>query len=173
MAKTRSQKQKILEEYDQLIRQCQAVYLVNLSAKANEVSVLRKKLKKAGASMHVIKNSLFKIATQKVLEAEIDFKGPISAVFTQEDIVQPAKILSELQKEGKVTYISSIFEHKISNAALIEKIANLESREVLLSKLMYLVKYPMTGLAYALANNMQKLLYAINAIKEQKSNLSS
>lgn len=169
MAKTRKQKEELLAKYENFIKQANAIYFVNANLSANDTNAFRKKLNNVNSKYHLLKNSLINLAIKKVLEKDYEFKGKVSGVVVFGDVVESAKLLEELKKEGKATYIASLFEKDIKSEEFISKLASLESRDVLLGKLMYLINYPTTGLARALANNIQKLLYALEAVKTSKS----
>lgn len=169
MAKTRRQKEQLLAKYEDFIKQANAIFFVSTNLNVNDTNAFRKKLNNTNSKYHLLKNSLINLAIKKVLEKDYEFKGKVSGVFVYGDIVESAKLLEQLKKEGKASYIASLFEGEIKPEDFIEKLAKLESKDVLLGKLIYLINYPTTGLAIALANNIQKLLYALEAVKTSKS----
>ncbi len=168
MAKTRQQKQEILSSYEDYIKGAKAIYLASTQLTSNEANDLKKKLFPDSASYSVIKNTLFVKASKNVLGEEVYLEGQNSAFICNEDVVNPAKLLAELKKMKKAEYVLCILDGKVIDSSKIGALASLESREQLLGKLMYLVNYPTTGLARALANNIQKLAYALNAVAATK-----
>ena len=86
----------------------------------------------------VAKNTLVKIAAK---EAGVDvddslFAGPSAIAFVNGDPVEAAKAMKNFQKENPLLVIKGgIFDGKAVSTAEIMKLADLESREVLLSKL--------------------------------------
>lgn len=86
----------------------------------------------------VVKNTLTKIAAKNA-GVEIDdslLKGPSAVAFIKGDSILAAKALKEFQKENPPLVIKGgIFDGKAVSTAEIMKLADLESREVLLSKL--------------------------------------
>jgi large subunit ribosomal protein L10 len=86
----------------------------------------------------VVKNTLTKIAAKNA-GVEIDetlLKGPSAVAFIKGDSVVAAKALKEFQKENPLLVIKGgIFDGKAVSTAEIMKLADLESREVLLAKL--------------------------------------
>jgi large subunit ribosomal protein L10 len=167
VAKSKQQKQEILTQYEDMLKNAKAIYLVSSKLNATEANEFKKKLHTDNAKYSVIKNTLFTIASKNVLGEELDLQGQSSAVFCLDDVVAPAKSLAEVKKAEKAEYTLCILDGKILDASQISALANLESKEQLLGKLMYLVSYPTTGLARALNNNIEKLLYALNAVKEK------
>ena len=86
----------------------------------------------------VVKNTLTKIAAKNA-GVEIDetlLKGPSAVAFIKGDSINAAKALKEFQKENPLLVIKGgIFDGKAVSTAEIMKLADLESREVLLAKL--------------------------------------
>lgn len=169
MAKSRQQKEDILSQYEEYLKNAKAVYLASTKLNANEANALKKKLVATDSKYNVIKNTIFGLAAKNALGEELNLEGPVSAVFSNGDVVEAAKLLAELKKEDKATYVYAILDGKLLDAEKIDALAKLESKEVLLGKFMYLVNYPTTGLARALANNIEKLAYALNAVKDNKA----
>jgi large subunit ribosomal protein L10 len=168
LAKTRQQKKEMLSSYEEYLKSAKAIYLASTKLTANESNSLKKDLSSGQATFNVVKNTLFGLATKNVLGEDITLAGPVAAIVCTDDVVAPAKKLSELKKEDKASYVLCILDGKVIDVSKIDSLANLESREVLLGKLAFLVNYPATGLARSLANNIEKLLYALNAVKDSK-----
>jgi large subunit ribosomal protein L10 len=86
----------------------------------------------------VVKNTLTKIAAKN---AGVDLSddllvGPSALAFIKGDAIEAAKSLKNFQKENPLLIIKGgIFEGKAVSTAEIMKLADLESREVLLAKL--------------------------------------
>lgn len=86
----------------------------------------------------VVKNTLTKIAAKNA-GIEIDdslLTGPSAVAFIKGDSIVAAKALKEFQKENPLLVIKGgVFDGKAVTTAEIMKLADLESREVLLAKL--------------------------------------
>ncbi|MDR0691220.1 MAG: 50S ribosomal protein L10 [Streptococcaceae bacterium] len=125
-----------------------------------EVTNLRKQLRKAGVEMKVIKNSILTRAAQKAgLEGlEGVFKGPTAIAFSNEDVVAPAKIMADFAKEAEALEIKGgVIEGKAFDVAEIMALAKLPNRKGLLSMLLSVLQAPVRNVAYA-----------INAVAETK-----
>ena len=86
----------------------------------------------------VVKNTLSKIAAKNAgVDLSDDlFAGPSAIAFVKGDPVEAAKAMKNFQKENPLLVIKGgIFDGKAVSTAEIMKLADLESREVLLSKL--------------------------------------
>ena len=86
----------------------------------------------------VVKNTLTKIAAKNA-GIDIDdslLKGPSAVAFIKGDSIAAAKAFKEFQKENPLLVIKGgVFDGKAVTTADIMKLADLESREVLLAKL--------------------------------------
>src|SRR5688572_12843529 len=142
MAKTKQQKQEILQSYEKALKEAKAIYLASTQLDANQTSDMKKRLTSDNAKYSVIKNTLFNIATKNVFGEDLNLKGQTSVVVCFDDVVAPAKELAELKKQEKAEYVLCILDGKVLEPSKIKELANLESKEVLLGKLMYLVNYP-------------------------------
>ena len=103
-------------------------------------------------SYKVAKNTLVKIAAKEA-GVEVDeslLSGPTAVAFVKGDSVAAAKSLKNFQKENPFLVIKGgIFEGKQVTTAEIMKLADLESREVLLAKLAGAMKASMSKAARA------------------------
>jgi len=101
-----------------------------------------------GTKYKVAKNTLVKIAAKEagVEVADSLLTGPTAVAFVQGDSVAAAKSLKNFQKENPFLIIKGgIFEGKAVTTAEIMKLADLESREVLLAKLAGAMKASMAS----------------------------
>ena len=130
-----------------------------------EVTTLRKSLRDAGIEFKVYKNGLLRrAATQSGLDGLDEvFTGPTAVAFSNEDVVAPAKILNDFSKEHKALELKGgIIEGKVTSLEEVKALAELPSREGLLSMLLSVLQAPIRGLAVA-----------TNAIAEQKEEQSA
>ena len=105
-----------------------------------------------GTKYKVAKNTLVKIAAKEA-GVEVDdalLSGPTAVAFVKGDSVAAAKSLKNFQKENPFLVIKGgVFEGKQVTTAEIMKLADLESREVLLAKLAGAMKASMAKAARA------------------------
>ena len=96
-------------------------------------------------------------------------KGPTAIAFGLEDPVAPAKILSSnIDKLKKMEFKAGILEGEIIDKDAIEALAKLPSQEELIGKMLGSLNAPIYGFANVLSGTIRSLLYALNAIGEQK-----
>lgn len=117
-----------------------------------EVTELRKQLREAGVEFKVYKNSLTRRAADEVNLSDLNesLTGPNAIAFSNEDVVAPAKILNEFAKSHEALEIKSgVIEGNISTLEQIKELAELPSREGLLSMLLSVLQAPVRNLALA------------------------
>jgi len=117
-----------------------------------QATELRKKLRDAGIEFQVLKNSLTRRATAATDLTDLDahLTGPTAIAFTKGDIVAPAKILTEFAKKNDALKVKGgIVEGKVVGYDQIKMLADLPSREGMLSMLLSVLQAPVRNFAYA------------------------
>lgn len=115
-----------------------------------EVTELRKQLREAGVDFKVYKNSMARRAADatELSELNVALTGPNAIAFSNEDVVAPAKILNDFAKKHEALEIKAgIIEGNIATAEEIKALAELPSREGLLSMLLSVLQAPIRNLA--------------------------
>jgi large subunit ribosomal protein L10 len=122
------------------------------------------------ATFAVVKNTLTKIAASDAgVSAELTelLTGPSAIAFVQGDVVEAAKGLRDFSRANPFLVIKGgVLEGKVMAPDEIAKLADLESREVLLAKLAGAMKASMSGAAAtfaALPTQLARLLAALEA----------
>jgi large subunit ribosomal protein L10 len=132
---------------------------------------LRRKMREAGVQYSVIKNNMASIAAKEAgIEGLDDYlKGPLAMVSSDKDPVAAAKLISEFIKENRIMEIKGgLVEGKVIDAEGVKSLANLPSREVLLARLLGSMQSPITGFVTVLQGNIRNLVYALDAVRQQK-----
>ncbi|HET8714974.1 MAG TPA: 50S ribosomal protein L10 [Holophagaceae bacterium] len=116
-------------------------------------TAFRKSIREGKASYRVGKNTLMRLAAKDtpVEPLAASFKGNSSVAVTQSDVIALAKALNDFLKDNPAaTFKAGVMDGKQITMKDIEQLANLPSRDQLIAKLLYLMKYPISGLAVAL-----------------------
>ncbi|MEK4427497.1 50S ribosomal protein L10 [Solibacillus sp. FSL K6-1523] len=117
-----------------------------------QVTELRKQLREAGVEFKVYKNTLSRRAAETVgLEGINEFlTGPNAIAFSKEDVVAPAKIINDFAKKNEALEIKAgIIEGTVASAEDVKALAELPSREGLLSMLLSVLQAPVRNFALA------------------------
>ncbi|MET3699947.1 LSU ribosomal protein L10P [Bacillus oleivorans] len=117
-----------------------------------EVTELRKQLREAGVEFKVYKNTLSRRAAEAAELAGLNehLLGPNAIAFSTEDVVAPAKILSDFAKKHDALEIKAgVIEGNLATVEEIKALADLPSREGLLSMLLSVLQAPIRNFALA------------------------
>ena len=139
--------------------------------KHKQLEELRKTLKKSDAEFAVTKNRLFaKALGDKAASLEDQMKESTAALFAYADEVAPLKELLKFFKTagfGKTK--GGLLGTTVLGEAEIAKLATLPTRPQLLGQLVGQLNAPIQGLHYALNWNLNKLVWALDAVKSKKT----
>jgi large subunit ribosomal protein L10 len=131
---------------------------------------LRKTIRAAGGSYHVVKNKLAaKSAEGTKVEAALQgLKGVSSVAYTSGDPVALAKALSNWVKDNaEFTFKLGIVDGKVINVSEIDSLAKLPGKEELFSKLLFLINSPAQRLATVINATGRNLAVVVNQAVEQ------
>lgn len=128
-----------------------------------------------GVTYAVVKNTLTKIAARDAGVEGLDslLEGPSAIAFVSGDAVDAAKGIRDFAKSNPALVIKGgIMDGAVLSAAEITKIANLESREVLLSKLAGAMKAKQSQAAALFAAPLSKTARTIAALQAKLESAS-
>jgi len=117
-----------------------------------QVTQLRKSLREAGIEFTVLKNTLARRATANAELTDLDefLTGPTAIAFSKDDVVSPAKILTEFAKKNdKLSVKAGVVEGRVVGYDQIKALADLPSKEGLLSMLLSVLQAPVRNFALA------------------------
>ncbi|NQX64297.1 50S ribosomal protein L10 [Paenibacillus qinlingensis] len=117
-----------------------------------QVTQLRKSLREAGIEFVVLKNSLARRASANAELSALDefLTGPTAIAFSKDDLVAPAKILTEFAKKNdKLSVKGGVVEGRVVGYDQIKALAELPSRDGLLSMLLSVLQAPVRNFALA------------------------
>ena len=123
------------------------------------------------ASYAVVKNTLTKIAAKDAGVAAFDdlLQGPSAIAFVKGDPVEAAKGLRDFTKANPLLVVKGgYFDGKPLTAEEVGKLADLESREVLLAKLAGAFKASLFGAAYLFNAPLSKAVRTVDALREKQ-----
>lgn len=123
------------------------------------------------AEYAVVKNTLTKIAANNagITSMDDDLKGPSAIAFVHGDPVTVAKGLRAFAKAHPLLVIKGgFFDGAPLSAEEVGKLADLESREVLLAKLAGAMKASMFGAAYLFNAPLSAAVRAVDALRQKQ-----
>lgn len=169
---TLSQKQDLVSELHEKFDQKKILILVDYKGlNVPKINDLRTRLREAGVEFKVVKNTLLVRAAKDTDVDEIrqHFEGPSAVAMSYDDPVVPAKALFEFAKDNtKLEIKAGVMGGTALDVEGIRRLSELPSREVLLGQVLGAMNAVPGGLVRALSNVPERLLYALQAIRDQK-----
>jgi large subunit ribosomal protein L10 len=151
MSNAVEQKKQIVTEIADKLRESKSTIVVDYRGlTVIEVTELRKQLRDAGIDFKVYKNSMTRRAAEAAELAGLNeaLTGPNAIAFSNDDVVAPAKILNDFAKKHEALEIKAgVIEGNIASVEEVKALAELPSREGLLSMLLSVLQAPIRNLA--------------------------
>lgn len=144
-------KQPVVTEIAELFNGAKTAVVVDYRGLTVEQDTqLRKQLREAGVTYKVYKNTMIRFAA-KGTEFEAlapNLEGPTALAVSKEDATAPARILAEFAKKAdKLEIKGGVVDGTYYDAAGMQIIATIPSREILLGKLLGSIQSPITNFA--------------------------
>jgi large subunit ribosomal protein L10 len=173
MDNPRPEKVAIVEELKGRFKSAQAVLVTEYRGlKVTDLEEIRRKLRDTGGEYKVFKNTLVRIAADQSGLAELDqlLVGPTGLTFVSGDVAEVAKSLRDLSKAKPALVIKGgVLSGKPIGAQAALALADLPSRDALLSQIAGVMAAPMRDFAGLLKALPQNFAYALSALVEKKS----
>ncbi|MFA7284599.1 MAG: 50S ribosomal protein L10 [Candidatus Absconditabacterales bacterium] len=169
MAITRKKKEQLVGVYGDLVGGAvNTIVLSQVGLTVNEVNNLRKQLKKIGGQLMIVKKRLLlkSLSAGHVESIEhAQLPGSLMLLISKDESspFAPLKAINDyvkmVKKEGlpyQVKYVGGWIEKTWKEDTYVSELANLPSKEELISKLLYLMKYPVTSFARVISEVAKK-----------------
>ncbi|MGQ9586504.1 MAG: 50S ribosomal protein L10 [Anaerolineae bacterium] len=171
MPLTREQKEERLKQYVEALERSRAVVFADYRGlRVTEMQQLRSRLREREAAFQVVKNTLFRMALeQKGVQVPAPvFQGTLAAAFAFGDPVGVAKVLTDFARDTKILQVrGALLGERFVDAAGVESLSTLPSREVLLAQMLGAFQAPIVGLVNVLAGPLRGLANVLNARADQ------
>jgi len=178
MALTKKEKVNLVGEYEQLIQEAENIVVLNYEAITVSASVaMRKQFRNEWALYKVVKKKVFALAAEKAgLDVELsNLTSSIAVLFLQWDGISALKIIENYKKEwkkekapSKLAYLWWWFEKEWKDSEYVSVLATLPSKEELVWKFLYMVKYPLQGFVTVNSNLISWFVRVLDQIKDKK-----
>ena len=163
----RPEKQNLTKEYLARLNASPFFIVVNYKGlKVAHLTELRKRLNQAGAEIHVVKNSIFRVAAKEAGLGDLNgtLGGQLAVVTGKRDISTAAKVVKIFGTElDRLKVLFGFLNNERLEQAVIMTLADLPTMEVLRGKLLGLFTAPATKLVRLLntpATQMARVLQA-------------
>ena len=178
---TREKKAKILKHLQEVLPNASLILLTDYKGlTVAQMRALRNNLREKvgdGAKFMVVKNTLLRITLEKLgydpSELGNALEGPTAILYVVDgDPIEALKTLYDYIKENKIEtfrFKGGFLEGKVFSEEEVETLAKLPSKQQLYAMLVSATQGPIRGFVYVLSGLLRKLVYALNAIKDKKS----
>lgn len=164
-----------VEELNGMFQKAKSAILADYQGiEALDLTQLRSHMRARSVDFRVVKNTLARQAAKNTPFELLDkdFKGPVSLVLSFEDPIAPAKALKEHVKSGapkSPKVICGVVEGKKITAEEVKALADLPSKEVLISQMLAVFNGPTTSFAGVMSSLLRKLVGTLDAVREKKA----
>ncbi len=171
--KNKSDKQKELDSLRKELAQDPTIFVAGYERMTvSQDYELRKTVRAAGGSYHVVKNNLAAKASEGLASSGLlgELKGMTSLAYTVSDPVALAKALTTYAKTNPAfTFKAGFVEGRVVEVKNIQDLATMPSKEELIAKVMFLLNSSARRIAVSLNGVGRNLAVALNeAIKAEK-----
>ena len=175
MPLTRRKKEELLDGYKEGLAKAPHVFLVDYKGvTVTQVSELRNKIREVGGHYEVVKNRLVLRAIEGEALAELGeyFQGPTAVAFSGDDPVGLAKAVTDFAKGVPAIEVKcGLVEGQSVKAEDVKEIAQLPSREELLSKLVFLLQSPISSFVRTLAAVPREFVVVLEQVRQKKESV--
>lgn len=157
----KSKKEEMIKDLETAIKSSQSVVFVNFHGmKVSDETVLRKNLREQGVDYKVSRKTLLKRALDKKAEGDMpELSGEVAIAYSKDEVASSREVYNfQKSHKGVLNILGGIFEGKFVDREKMMEIATIPSREVLLSKIAFLLKSP-----------IQRLAIAVNEVSKTKN----
>ncbi len=169
-----AEKKAVVAELNEKFEEAKSMVITDyIGLDVAEMTELRKKLRDSGVDYKVVKNTLATIAAEGagVKEELTDyFQGPTAIAFGMEDVISPAKVLVDFEKDYDIFEIKAGYlNNQVIGRDEVISLSKVPSKEELLGKTFAGMKAPIVGLVNVLQSNLRNVVQVLNQIKEEKA----
>lgn len=170
----RTDKESFVAALRERINRAPVMYLTDFTGlNVKAMSQLRRSLKSSGAEYVVVKNRLAMRAfaeTEDFPDISGSLEGPTGLVFGYEDVVTPAKTVSDFAKDHdqRPVFKLGVMDRQILQPEQIDRLAKLPPREQLLAELAGVLEAPMVAMATVLEAKLQEMAGLLDALRAER-----
>ena len=167
---TAQKAQAIDEIADSLQRAHLAVLTDYRGLKVGDLQTLRSTLRPFGAEFHIAKNTLTRIAAERIGIEGLEplLEGPLALLLAFDDIVGPSKAITDFARTSRIlTVRAGVLNNRVIAAGEVEALASMPSREVLYGRVLGMMASPMARTVGVLSGPSRSLAYLLKARADQ------
>lgn len=162
-----------VKELKETFSKAKAIYFTEYHGlNVGDITKLRSEFFKADVEYKVAKNTLIKLAAEQNMISGIDevLIGSTAIAIAYDEPVAPAKVIKEFTKDNDLPRVKGIlFDGEFLPGEAFKKLADMPSKEELLSQLVAMLNSPLQKLVSTLIAPIQNAVGVLNNLKEKKS----
>ena len=166
----KAEKQQMTESLGEQFQSIESAFLIDYRGlKVVDATELRRKVRQIDGRYMVVKNTLATRAAKqtKLEQLESYFQGPTAIAYHPSDVVALAKVLTEISKSNpSFKFKAALVEGRVVPSSEIQAIASMPPREVMMSKLAFLLKAPLQRLHMVLQAPVRNLGLVLKQIQK-------
>ena len=170
LALTKERKEKLVTQYSEWLKHSQATILAEYSGLSmKNMDALRAKIREAGGEFHIVKNTLGKLAFEKVGLSlpENFFTGSTAVGFAFKDAPALAKAMTEFARTSEALKVKGGYlNNRPMNAEGVKSLADLPPLPVVRAQLLGTLLAPASKLVRTLAEPGRQVAAVIKAYSE-------
>lgn len=168
----KSEKEELIKDLNDRFSRAKGVIVAEFNKlNVDSVNKLRKKLREGKVEWKVLKNTLARRAAQGTSVEKIsdDFVGPVAAAISYDDVIAPAKILSEFVKDLETIKIRSgvVQGQKIDKNGVLA-LAKMPGLPELRAQILSMINQPATKLVRTIKEPGAALARVVQAKSEKQ-----
>ena len=171
MAISKQQKRELVDQYAEWLEQSKAFVITEYTGmNMKKMDQLRASVRNAGGEFHVVKNTLIKLALQKVDASfnEETFTGSTAIAFAFEDAPALAKAITEFSKESEFLKVKAgSLENRMMSAAEVKALADMPPLPVMRATLLSTILAPASQLVRTLAEPGRQIAAVVKAYSDR------
>lgn len=172
MAFTKEEKQALVEQYESWLKDSRAIFVMTYSKmNMNSIDAVRASAREIGGEVHVVKNTLMKIALEKngYQDAGLFLDSSIVG-FAFEEAPAMAKVLNKSVTDDKFfAFKGGYLNGEAIDANQIVMLAELPSRDQVRAQLLALINTPATQLLRTVSEPARGLAAVLKAYSEKQA----
>jgi large subunit ribosomal protein L10 len=166
------QKQRVVESLTARMRESPAMIVTDYRGlTVGQVAVVRRSLSEAGASFHVAKNTLARIAAGEAGRPDLVdlLQGPTAIAFVADDPAAVAKKLTEIARQTRILEVrGAVMDGQTLTADDVRRLGDLPPKDVLRAQVVGAVAGPIQGAYNVLAAPLREFLVVLDQYIEKR-----
>jgi large subunit ribosomal protein L10 len=168
----RADKQTAIEALAAKLEGAPTIYVTDYAGlNVQNVTELRRRLRRAGVEYLVVKNTLARraLAGGRIASLEGFFAGPTAVALTAADAAAAAKVLTDFAREfEKPAVKAAVVDGRAVTPEQVKRLAQLPPRDMLMAQLAGAFQAPLAGFVGALTGLLSTFVGAVEALRSQR-----